>query len=178
MSTHVALLRGINVGKAKRIAMADLRKAVEGLGYSDVRTLLNSGNVVFTAGAAKSDHGARIEQAIVAKLGVSSLVTVITAAELDTIIRENPLMQHTGEPSRFLVMVLRDPAAKKLVAPLAKQKWSPDALELGRRVIYVWCAQGLLDSKPAQAAMKLLGDRQTARNWATMMKLRAMVAGE
>ena len=178
MPTHVALLRGINVGKAKRIAMADLRKVVEGLGYSDVRTLLNSGNVVFTAGAAKADHSARIEKVIVSKLGVSSLVTVLTAAELDAIVRENPLMKHTDQPSRFLVMVLRNPAAKKLAAPLAKQKWSPDAVEVGTRVVYVWCAQGLLDSKPAQALIKALGDQQTARNWATITKLHAMAAGE
>jgi uncharacterized protein (DUF1697 family) len=57
-ATHVALLRGINVGKAKRVAMADLRALLEELGYADVRTLLNSGNVVFTAPrAAKGDPG-------------------------------------------------------------------------------------------------------------------------
>ena len=70
-ATHVALLRGINVGRAKRVAMADLRSLVERLGYTDVRTLLNSGNVVFTSTSARSGGAeARIEAAIAARLGV------------------------------------------------------------------------------------------------------------
>src|ERR1700704_4724623 len=70
---RVALLRGVNVGKAKRVAMADLRKLVEGLGYGDVRTLLNSGNVLFTVPAGMTgDAAARIENAIGARLGVAT----------------------------------------------------------------------------------------------------------
>src|SRR5262245_8002074 len=75
---QVALLRGINVGTAKRVAMADLRALVEGLGYGDVRTLLNSGNVVFSVPrTAKGDPAARIEKALAAKLGVSSRILVL-----------------------------------------------------------------------------------------------------
>ena len=66
---HVALLRGINVGRAKRVAMAELRALIEGLGYGDVRTLLNSGNVVFSASAATAGNAAsRIEEALAKKL--------------------------------------------------------------------------------------------------------------
>ena len=65
---HVALLRGINVGSAKRIAMADLRALVEGLGFRDVRTLLNSGNIIFSAPKnRRDDAAARIEKAMSAK---------------------------------------------------------------------------------------------------------------
>ena len=107
--TQIALLRGINVGKAKRVAMADLRAVVAGLGFGDVKTLLNSGNVVYTApGTAPDEAAALIEAAVLAKTGVSSRVTVITAAELAEAIDDNPLGEATENPSRFLVAVLRD----------------------------------------------------------------------
>jgi len=78
---RVALLRGINVGRAKRLAMADLRALVEDLGYGDVRTLLNSGNIIFTVPRTKrGDAAARIEKAIASRLGVSARVYVLTAA--------------------------------------------------------------------------------------------------
>ena len=82
-SKLVALIRGINVGRAKRVAMADLRSLVEDLGYSNVCTLLNSGNVVFTAlGGSAVNLAPGIEEALVTKLGVSAKVIVLTAAEL------------------------------------------------------------------------------------------------
>src|SRR5688572_11970726 len=100
---HVALLRGINVGRAKRVAMADLRALVEGLGYGDVRTLLNSGNVVFTVRrAAKSDPASRIEKALAAQLGIASRVTVLTAPELAAVVEQNPLLKVADDPSRLL----------------------------------------------------------------------------
>src|SRR6266496_1648635 len=84
---HVALIRGINVGRAKRVAMADLRALVGDLGYGEVRTLLNSGNVVFTVPAsARGDPAPRIEQAMTARLGISARVTVLTAAELAAVV--------------------------------------------------------------------------------------------
>src|SRR2546430_842476 len=90
---QVALIRGINVGRAKRVAMADLRALVEDLGYADVRTLLNSGNVVFTTRrAAPSNAAARMEKALAARLAVSARVTVITAGELAAAVAENPLL--------------------------------------------------------------------------------------
>lgn len=79
----VALLRGINVGRAKRIAMADLRALMAELGFDDVRTLLNSGNIVFTDPKGKpAQASGRIERAIADQLGVSTQVLVITADEL------------------------------------------------------------------------------------------------
>ena len=77
-ATHVALLRGINVGKARRVSMSDLRAVVEKLGYRGVKTLINSGNVVFAApGKGGKDHAVRIEKAIEATLGLTSRVTVL-----------------------------------------------------------------------------------------------------
>jgi uncharacterized protein (DUF1697 family) len=172
---HVALIRGINVGRAKRVAMADLRALVEGLGYRDVRTLLNSGNVVFTApGKTGATAAARIEKAMAAKLGVSARVTVLTAAELAAAVGRNPLAKLAHDPSRMLVTVLSEPAARERLLALARQDWAPDALALGKRVAYVWCDTGLLKSPLFIAVARALGDAATSRNWATMAKLKEL----
>lgn len=164
------------MGKAKRVAMADLRKLVEGLGYGDVRTLLNSGNVVFTVPrAAKGDPASRIEQAMTAKLKVSARVIVLTASDLAAVVRANPLRDAEREPPRFLVMFVRGAADLRALAPLAKQDWSPEALAIGKHAAYVWCARGLIESRIIETAMKLLGDAATTRNWATVGKLLALV---
>ena len=111
-SRQAALLRGINVGRANRVAMADLRSTFEGLGCVDVRTVLNSGNVVFTSKSASPTSSARIEKAIAARLGVSTRVTVLTAEEFAAIVAGNPLLPLASDPSRLLVAVLADPAAQ------------------------------------------------------------------
>ena len=176
MTRHVALIRGINVGKAKRVAMADLRTLVEGLGYCDVRTLLNSGNVVFTAPASdRKDPAARIEGAMAKTLGVSARVTGVTAEELAAIVADNPLVEIARDPTRLLVTVLMDPADRKRILPLARQDWAPEALGVGKRAVYVWCPKSMLESPLFAAVTKLLGDGATTRNWATVTKLHALV---
>jgi uncharacterized protein (DUF1697 family) len=173
--SQVALIRGINVGKAKRVAMADLRALVEDLGYGDVKTLLNSGNVVFTApGVAPGDAAAHIEGALAKRTGVSARVTVLTARELATVIAENPLAEVADNPSRLLVAVLMDKADRRRLEPLAKQDWTPETLALGTRAAYLWCAGGILASRLPEAVSRALGDAVTTRNWATMTKLQAL----
>lgn len=172
---QVALLRGINVGRAKRVAMADLRALVEGLGYSDVRTLLNSGNIVFTVPkAVKGDAAFRIEESLATKLGISARVTVLMASELAAIVEDNPLLEIANDPSRLLVAVLNDKTDKKRLEPLLKQDWAPDVLAIGERVAYVWCSEGILASRLAEAIGRVLRDAATTRNWATILKLHAL----
>jgi uncharacterized protein (DUF1697 family) len=176
-TTRVALLRGINVGRAKRVAMSDLRAAVESLGYGDVRTLLNSGNVVFTVPrGAKGDPAGRIERAVADRCGVASRVTVLSSTDVARIVAENPLVGVANDPSRLLVSILRDPADGKLLAPLAKQDWGPEALACRGRAAYVWCPAGVADSRAMAAINQLLGDRVTARNIATLGKLDAVMS--
>jgi uncharacterized protein (DUF1697 family) len=178
MARQIALLRGINVGKAKRIGMADLRAVFEGLGYSDVRTLLNSGNVVFTsAGAMRSNPASRIEKEIAERLGVSSRVTVLSAAELEGAVRGNPLAKIADNPSRLMVAVLNDPADRSRLRSLARQDWSPEAFAIGARVAYLWCPNGILESPLATALGRELRDAVTSRNWTTMTKLLALASG-
>ena len=173
---HIALLRGINVGRAKRVAMADLRKLMDELGYSQVRTLLNSGNVVFDAGGVgPAESAARIEEALVLKLGVAARATVLGAPQFRAIMAENCLQQRADDPSRLLVAVLSKPADLARLKPLLQQDWAPEALAAGQWAAYVWCPAGVLASRAAAAMGAVLGDAVTSRNWATMSKLHALL---
>lgn len=172
---QVALIRGINVGRAKRVAMSELRALVEGLGYSGVQTVLNSGNVVLTAPSVSPDEAAaRIEGALATQLGVPARVLALTAAELDEIVRDNPLTGIASDPSRLLVAVLADPADRVRLEPLAGQEWAPEALALGKRVAYLWCPEGVIASRVMEAMNRTLGDAVTTRNWATLAKLHTL----
>ncbi len=174
----IALIRGINVGRAKRVAMADLRVLVESLGYGDVRTLLNSGNVVFSApGTFVNEAAARIEEGLCARLGVTARVTVISAADLAGIVENNPLGEIAVDPSRLLVAVLRNPDDRAKLAPLARQDWTPEALAIAGRAAYLWCPNGILASRLPEALNRTLRDGVTARNWTTMTKLYAIADG-
>ena len=176
---YVALIRGINVGRAKRVAMADLWDLVQTLGYVDVSTLLNSGNILFTiprgpdAGAA-AGAAARIERALLARLAIAARVVVLSAADVAAIVRENPLGAVARDPSRLLVTVLTDPADRPGLMPLSRQRWSPEALALGSRAAYLWCPAGIIKSPLLSAVNKVLGDRATSRNWTTMTKIHAL----
>jgi uncharacterized protein (DUF1697 family) len=173
-STHVALLRGINVGKAKRIAMVDLKRAVEGAGCSDVRTLLNSGNVVFSS--RKKVTGPALQKAILAATGVDARTTVLTADELHTVMRENTLRDVATDPTRLVVYVPADATALGSLSSLSATDWSPEMIVIGTRAAYVWSPDGLLAGRLFEHINKAVRDSVTARNWATMTKLQAVLA--
>jgi uncharacterized protein (DUF1697 family) len=169
----IALLRGINVGRAKRVAMADLRDLFTALGCQEVTTLLNSGNVVFSGPATLSE--ARIEDAFTKRFGFSSRITLLTDAELIAAVKENPLAE-IPDPSRFLVAFLKTAGHREHLLPVTKKPWHPEAFALGSRAAYMWCPEGILASPLNQAVVKVLGDSVTARNWTTVLKLHALVA--
>ena len=174
---QVALIRGINVGRAKRVAMAELRALVESLGYGDVRTLLNSGNVVFsTPRATPGKAGVRIEKALETELGVVARVTVLAAKELAAAVTDNPLLEFAKDPSRLLVAVLSNPADRAEAGAVDEAR-----LEAGgsggsaRRGLTSECGEGILASRLAEAVGRTLGDAMTARNWATVLKLQGLI---
>jgi uncharacterized protein (DUF1697 family) len=159
--------------------MAELRALVEHLGYRDVRTLLNSGNVVFTiTGTTRADPAARIEKALAGRLGVPARVTVLTAAEIARAVDDNPLLETADNPSRLLVAILTNPADRRRLQPLLRQDWTPEALALGARVAYLWCPDGVLASRVGEAVGRALGDGVTTRNWTTVLKIHALANGD
>lgn len=172
---YIALLRGINVGRAKRIAMADLRTLIEELGYTGVRSLLNSGNVIFDADGTNPAQAAQaIEEALVLRMGVAARVFVLAHDELAEIIADNCLMHLVTDPARLYTFLLTEEEQRQAVEGMCDQDWAPEALAVGRRAAYVWCPEGMLDSAAAAALGKQLGDGTTSRNWNTMIKLHGL----
>jgi len=178
MARFVALLRGINVGKAKRIPMAQLRALLEGLGYSEVETLLNSGNAVFEAsGGSAAAQARRISSAIRSELGLEVPVIVLTAAELRAVVAEDPLQAPPSEHARVLAIFGQNARALASSSALEPLVTEPERFALGRRAGYLWCARGILESKAGAALLGKLGESLTTRNWATVLKLEALVDG-
>jgi len=179
MKRHIALLRGINVGKAKRIAMADLREMMQGLGYENVRTLLNSGNVVFDAKAGTpAGHAKKLKAALREDCGVDAEVIVKTGADLAAAIAEHPLKKHAQDDSHLLVMFVQEASTLPKLKALEGADWSPEVFAVGKHAAWLWCANGLATSPLVAAVGKALGPVGTGRNWATVLKLEAMVEGE
>ena len=158
--------------------MTQLRGVMAGLGYADVRTLLNSGNVVFTMPPRSGDPAKRIEKEIEKQLGVSSRVTVLTAAELDVAVRGNTLLKVATHPSRLLVGALATRDDRSRLEPLTRKRWGAERLALGERVCYVWCPDGIIKSPLMKAIDHAVGDAITSRNWSTMQKLQGLVQAE
>ena len=176
MPCYVALFRGINVGKAKRIAMADLRTLLEKLGYTDVRTLLNSGNAVFSAASATPARLAEAIRAAVAKqLGVDALVLVKRAQDIAAIVEDRTLEKLATDHSRLLVAMTPETRALAAVGTLADKSWGKEKLHVGKHAAYVWCADGILESRAAAALLKGLENAATTRNWATLHKIHALM---
>jgi uncharacterized protein (DUF1697 family) len=174
----VAMIRGINVGRAKRVAMADLRALVAELGYSDVRSLLNSGNIVFSATHGGSDDpAARIGDALANSLGVTARVVALRAADLASIVAGNPFSLAANSPSRLLVEFVGSGASVSQLEAIAGDDWNPEAIALGDRVAYLWCPNGVSTSRLWKAVEAAMGDKVTSRNWSTVLKLQSLAEG-
>lgn len=172
----VALLRGINVGRSKRVAMSDLRDLLSGLGYRDVLTHLQSGNAIFTSpSAAAATAAGRIERALVRELGVESTVVVRTAADLARIVSEDPLLDVMTDPARHLVGFLAGEPEPSAPGALEALHLAPDIVRLVGSEVYLWCPAGVLDSAFTRVAWdRQLGVAVTMRNWNTVTRLAAL----
>lgn len=176
MPRYVALFRGINVGKAKRIAMADLRALLAKLGFTEIQTLLNSGNAVFTGETEAPDELAERLRAAVAKtLGVDALVIIKSAKDVDGIMNGNALEKIATDHSRLLVAMTNDKGSLLSLDPLAKAEWGDEKVHVGKHAAYVWCANGILESKAAVGLLNNLEEKGTTRNWATLGKIHALM---
>jgi uncharacterized protein (DUF1697 family) len=173
---YVALLRGINVGGKNKVPMQTLRELITGIGGTDARTLLQSGNAVFQH--AVRDPGqlaADLEQALAAELGLNVSCLVRSAADLRRVVEANPFPMDAVDGARFLVVFLSGPAPVDRLAQIDPAAYAPDAFQAGEREIYLNLPDGIRDSKLAALMTgKGLGVTTTARNWNTVTKLLAL----
>ncbi|MBK8286470.1 MAG: DUF1697 domain-containing protein [Ahniella sp.] len=175
MPTFVALLRGINVGKAKRVAMAELRALLSELGYSKVSTLLNSGNAVFNADTGTPEKLAHdISNAISSRLSLDVPVIVKSLQEPTDIVAGNSLTFEEQDFSRLMVAFTQDPGTLAGLVAIEPLVVAPEQFLIGRNAAYLHCASGILESKAAAALLGKIGKAVTTRNWATVLKLMAL----
>jgi uncharacterized protein (DUF1697 family) len=173
-TTWIALLRGINVGRNKRIAMQDLRAMLESLGYTDVRTLLQSGNALFTAASQKPETLERdISAAIKAEFGMDVAVMVRTAADLASVVTANPFVARGVAAAELHATFLSAAPAKARIDAVDREACKPDEFAVGPRVIYARLRNGITGSRLPDWD-RVLGVRATTRNWNTTTKLREL----
>jgi uncharacterized protein (DUF1697 family) len=176
MPRFVVLLRGVNVGKGPRVPMAEFRRLLEDLGHADVRTLLNSGNAVFSSpGRSAGAHATAISAALHEGMGASIPVVVNSASDFGAIVAECPIAPPEGERSRFLVAFPREADALRDLLALAPLANSRERYVVGRRAAYLYCAGGILQSRVANALLGKAGRGVTTRNWATVLKLEELL---
>ena len=173
MPRYAVLLRGINVGKAKRVAMADLRALLGDLGYTDVKTILNSGNAVLTGAEAPPDeHAARIEAAIAERLGMDVRTVVLTGDELRSVVEGHPFAEIADNGSRMMAYVYVRPVDGALVSGNPAVPQDLERARVGDRAVYQWCPDGLMAAPDVGPFIKEhLRTEVTARNWNTITKL-------
>jgi uncharacterized protein (DUF1697 family) len=174
MARQIALLRGVNVGGKRPVPMAALRELLGRLGYADVATYLQSGNVVLTSDLAPERLERALEAAILDEMGVDPQVVVRTRDELADVVAGNPLGE-VAEPKRFQVSFLSAAPAPEVVRALESADVAPERVAVRGREVYAWHPDGVQSSPLA----KLLTDRglgvtATARNWNTVTRLLAL----
>ncbi|MEV0277074.1 DUF1697 domain-containing protein [Streptomyces sp. NPDC050610] len=178
MTTYVGLLRGINVGKHKRVPMAMLRELLTGMGCEAVRTHLNSGNAVFTHPASDEERlTAELEQAIAGELGFAVPCVVRAGGDLRRVIDENPFDVTALDPSRFLVTFLSGPLDAARLEGIDPAAYAPEEFAAGKREVYCHFPDGVHKAKLAPLLNdQRLGVTATARNWNTVLKLAELAA--
>ncbi len=171
----VVLLRGINVGGNKLVDMARLRGMLSGLGYTEVETLLQSGNAVVTAAPRQVAQAAtQIEDAIAAEFGVECRVIVRTATELAAAMAADPLLPVADNPSRHFVGFLSDPPDKAGVTQVTDGDYGIDLVRVVKQHVYLWCPNGITGSPLGKLNLdRILNTAVTMRNWNTVTKLAA-----
>jgi uncharacterized protein (DUF1697 family) len=181
MKTWIALVKGINVGGNNKILMKDLVRTCEALGFSEVRTYIQSGNIVFRASEKKAQKlSATISEAIQSEFDIRTSVMILSAVEMASALNGNPFPEiETDEDSKRLhLYFLSQPAARVDMTKLDAIRKPDERWELLNNVVYLHTPQGAGDSKLAQQVEKIVGVATTARNLRTVRALVDMTSSD
>jgi uncharacterized protein (DUF1697 family) len=172
---HIVLLRGINLGPSRRVPMADLRTLLTTAGYGDVRTYVQSGNVVLSAPETPAELEAKAARLISDQFGFDVPVIARSRDELAAVVALNPLREVATNPKRYQVSFLSEQLPDDVVETLQSAAVGDERLVAHGRELYAWHPDGVARSKMWNAlAGKGLGAVATARNWTTVTTLLAM----
>jgi uncharacterized protein (DUF1697 family) len=179
MQVYVALLRGINLGGHKKIKMDELRASLSAMGFAEVKTYIQSGNVVFKA-AKISDKAlsSKIEATILSKFGHSISVIIRTAEEIEQVIANNPFLEQPDiDPTKLHVMFLREPPAQSALKQLETFVLKPDQFRSQGKELYFCLPNGIAESAVMKKPIdRTLGVPTTMRNWRTVNTIQQMCA--
>lgn len=169
------MLRGINLGSHKRVAMPALRELFGGAGFKDVRTYVQSGNIVLGSDLAPAKLEARCERLLADELGLEVDVIVRTRDELAAVVALNPLGDVAVNPKRYQVSFMSAELDPSVVQEIEALVAAPEQLVVSGRELYAWHPEGVARSKLwNRLASKKLGLNATARNWTTVTTLLSM----
>lgn len=179
-ATYVALLRGINVGGKNRLPMAELARLFEAAGATDIRTYIQSGNVIFRAPEKIASRLAgAVSRQIAARFGLRVPVVLRSAEELRLVSERNPFLQRGADPDALHVMFLADrPKPAHLLALDAKRS-PPDEFAVCDKEIYLCLPNGVARSKLTNAYFdRALATTSTSRSWRTVLELVEIAGAE
>ena len=177
MGRNIALLRGINVGGRTSIPMAELRALCESLGWKEVQTYIQSGNVVFDVKGAAASLEAQLEEAVERKFGIAIPVLVRSAGAWHALVAANPFHEAAeAEPNRVMLSLSKRPPAAGAAAAIQERARNGERVEDSGGTLWIHYPGGAGTSKLTPALLdRLAGSPVTARNWRTVVKLAEMV---
>jgi uncharacterized protein (DUF1697 family) len=174
---QIVMLRGVNLGPNRRVPMAELRTLLSGAGYEDVRTYVQSGNVVLSSSAQASELERECARLISERFGFDVPVVVRTRDQLAKIVARNPLGDVAENHKRYQVSFLSEELDAETVGRLHDLVVVPEALVIDGREVFAWHPEGVARSKLWNGlANKSLGVTGTARNWTTVTTLLEMAS--
>jgi len=178
MPHQIVLLRGINLAAKRRVAMADLRELLEGAGYENVRTHLQSGNVVLSSDLPPGKLETALERSLRKRFGFDIAALVRTRAEIAKVVERDPLGSVANDGSRYLVTFLAKKLPAKAHRELDSADVAPEQVVVADREIYSWHPGGQQRS-PLRKLLtdERLGVTSTNRNWNTVTKLLELAGG-
>ncbi len=178
MTRHVVLLRGINLGSRNRIAMPRLRELLSSAGFDDVRTYVQSGNVVLSSPATPEQVARETERQIAEHLGLDIAVVTRTRDEIAGVLAHDPLRDVAADPKRYQVSFLAAELSPETAERLTAAVVEPERLVVSGRELYAWHPEGVARSRLwTQLAGRGLGVTATARNWTTVASLLSLADG-
>lgn len=175
MAQHILLLRGINLAGRNRIAMPALRDALTAAGFDDVRTYLQSGNLVLSSGAKADDVALKAKRLIMNEFGLDIAVVTRTRAQLAKVVERNPLKELAKNPKRYQVSFLDGKLTNEVLRRVEEAAVPPERVVAIGREIYAWHPETIGRSRLwTLLAGQQLGVTATARNWTTVTNLLAL----
>ena len=177
MQTYIVLLRGINVSGQKKIKMADLREILQTKGFSDVKTYIQSGNLVLRSSASEKAVSKRVGTCVLEEYGFEVSVVTFNLKNWNRILYGNPFKGDEWEAKGIYFVLLSSSPDPKLVSALEKERYPHEDFRITQKCIYLYCKQGYGRAKCNNNFFeKRLQVRATTRNLRTMVKLRDIAA--